>query len=96
MITMLVRISAEAYGEAAQLVQSGDPKANPLVVALAHTGSYKIQSYTNQHITLQDVATRRRYTGDVPPVLAEFLAGFQRGVRVMEDYAFDLALRFDD
>jgi hypothetical protein len=93
---MLLRISAQDYAQAARQLQSGDLNANPLAVALAEHGTYKALSYADNQITLKDVATRRRYTAAVPPVLAEYLAAFQRGVRVMEDYEFELALHSDD
>jgi hypothetical protein len=43
-----------------------------------------------------DIATGRRYSARVPAVLAEFLAGFNRGVRVLEDHEFELVLVSED
>ena len=42
---------------------------------------------------LMDIHTARRYSGAMPTVLAKYLVGFQRGVRVIKDHEFELVMK---
>ena len=71
---------------------NGNVKANPLEVALIEQGAYELSRYTGKKITLMDISARRRYTGIVPPNLAEYVTGFRHNVRVLQDREFELVL----
>src|SRR5579859_267194 len=89
-ISLLIRITAKQYAEAAGQLRDGNFNANPLTQALIEQGEFMLSGYTTASITLIHIATGRRYSGSTPAVLTDFLAGFQRGVRVLEDHEFDL------
>jgi hypothetical protein len=58
--------------------------------------AYALVSYNVDRIALLQVTSRRRYSGPVPAVLADYLAGFRRGRRVLEDHEFELVLESED
>jgi glycine/serine hydroxymethyltransferase len=91
-ITLRLRVSAKQYADAARQIRAGNLNANPLALALIKQGVYVLSGYTAKQITLMDIATGRHYSGTMPAVLAKDLASFRRGVRVLEDHAFDLLL----
>jgi len=91
-IALLIRVTAEQYANAARQRQNGNPSANPLVVSLFEQGGYLLSSYDAGLITLRHFATGRQYTGSMPVILADYLAGFHDGRRVLEDHEFDLVL----
>jgi hypothetical protein len=91
-ITLHIQVSAADYTDATRLLRAGNLNANPLTVALLGMSAYALVSYTGDRITLRQVISRRRYSGPVPAVLADYLAGFRRGVRVFEDREFELVL----
>ena len=93
---MLVRISATTYANAARQLRDGNPSANPLALALLESGQYALTGDVTDQVTLRDIQTGERCAGSVPAVLAEYLAGFRRGVRVFEDHEFALTLMSDD
>ena len=89
---LLLRVTAKQYAHAARQFRDGNRKANPLALALIEQGTYKLAGYTAKRITVIDIATGRRYSGSVPAVLADYLAGFRRNVRVVEDHEFEVVL----
>jgi hypothetical protein len=78
---LLLRVTAKQCADAARQFRDGNLKANPLTLALIEQGSDNLSSYTSKRIKLVDIATGRRYSGSVPAVLADYLAGFRRVVR---------------
>jgi hypothetical protein len=92
---LLLRVTAKHYADAARLFRDGNKKANPLALALIEQGTYKLSSYTAKRIMLIDIATGRRYSGSVPAVLANYIAGFRRGRGVLEDHEFEVVLESD-
>ena len=95
-ITLHIQVSAADYRDATRLLRAGNLNANPLALALLGLSAYSLVNCTADRITLLQITSRRRYTGSVPTVLAEYLAGFQRGARVLEDHEFALALEEAD
>jgi hypothetical protein len=91
----LLRISASAYADAARQLKDGNLKANPLTIALIEHGSYVLFDYTAERILVRDFATGQKYSALMPPMLAQYLECFQSGVRVLEDYEFELILDTD-
>ena len=89
---LLLRITAQQYALASRQFSDGNRKASPLVLALIEQGTYKLSVYTRKTITLTDISTRRHYTGAVPASLALYIAGFRRGLRVVQDREFELVL----
>ena len=79
---LLLRVTAKQYADAARQFRDGNLKVNPPALALADQSTYKLSSFTSKRIKLTVIATGRRYSGSVPAVLADYLAGFRRGVRV--------------
>jgi hypothetical protein len=92
---LLLRVTAKQYADAARQVRDGNLKANPLTLALIEQGTYKLSSYTSKRIKLVEIATGRCYSGSVPAVLAHYVAGFRRVVRVLEDHEFEVVLERD-
>lgn len=95
-IALLLRVSAANYAAAARQFRDGNLIANPLTLALIGQAAYVLASCTAERITLIDVPSGRRYSGPVPPVLGEYLAGFRRGERIVELRKFWLALTSND
>jgi hypothetical protein len=93
---LLLRVTAQQYADAARQLRDGDVNANPLTLALVGQAPYVLSGYSAGRITLMDIATGRRYSASVPALLAFYLAGFQRGVRVLEDHEFELVLMSKD
>ena len=91
-ITLHIQVSAADYRDATLLLRAGNLNANPLTLALVGKAAYALASCTADRITLFQVTSRRRYSSSVPTVLAKYLAGFRRGVRVREDHEFELVL----
>jgi hypothetical protein len=91
-IPLLLRVSGKQYAEAARQIRAGNLNANPLALALIKQGVYVLSGYTAKQITLMNIATGQHYSGSMPAVLAKDLAGFRRGVRVLEDHEFKLVL----
>ena len=91
-ITLSIRVSAADYADAARLLKAGNLNANPLTLALVGKSAYALANCTVDRITLLQVTSRRYYSGPIPAVLADYLAGFRRGVRVFEDHEFELVL----
>jgi hypothetical protein len=59
---------------------------------LLESGKYALTGNVTDQITLRDIRTGRRYYASVPALPAFYLAGFRRGVRVLEDHEFELVL----
>jgi hypothetical protein len=95
-LAILLQVSAKAYAHAARQLKDGNLKASPLTMALLEHGSYVMSDYSAEQVSLRDISTGQRYSAVMPPVLAEYLAGFQRGVRVLEDHEFELILVSDE
>jgi hypothetical protein len=91
-IALLIRVSAKQYAIAARQRQNGNPNANPLVVSLFEQGEYLLSNYDAGRITLTHSASGRQYTGSMPVILSDYLAGFHDGRRVIEDHEFELVL----
>ena len=94
--TILLQVSVKAYADAARLLKDGNLKASPLTMALLEHGAYVMADFSAEQVSLRDISTGQRYSALMPPVLAEYLAGFQRGVRVFEDHEFELILVSDE
>ena len=95
-IALLLRVSAQVYADAARQRRAGNPDASPLALARIAQDAYVLSNYNAERITLLDTATGRHYWGAMPAVLVDYLAGFRRGVRVLEDHEFDLVLASHD
>jgi hypothetical protein len=95
-MAILLRVSAKAYADAARQLKDGNLKASPLTMALLEHGSYVMSGYVADQILLRDSTTGQRYSALIPTVLVEYIAGFQRGVRVFEDHEFELILVSDE
>jgi hypothetical protein len=95
-MAILLRVSVKAYADAARQLKDGNRKASPLTMALLEHGSYVMCGYIADRIWLRDSTTGQRYSALIPAVLVEYFAGFQRGVRVFEDYEFELILVSDE
>ncbi len=93
---LVLRVTAKQYADAARQLRDGNVNANPLALALTERGVYILSGYTNKRITLMEIATGRLYSASVPALLAFYLAGFRRGVRVLEDHEFELVLMSKD
>jgi hypothetical protein len=93
---LLLRVTAKHYADAARQLRDGNQKANPIALALIELGTYRLSGYTAKRITLTDISTGRRYTGAVPALLAHYLVGFRRDVRVREDHEFELVMVGED
>ena len=91
-ITLHIQISAADYADATRLLKAGNLNANPLTLALLGTSAYALVTCTVDRITLRQVIGGRHYSGPMPTLLAAYLAGFQRGVRVFESRQFELLL----
>jgi len=94
-ITLHVRVRATDYANATRLYKAGALKANPLTLALLEMSAYQLINNTVDQITLLQVTSGRRYSGPVPALLADYLAGFRNGRRVFEDHEFELVLESD-
>jgi hypothetical protein len=95
-ITLPVRVSTADYRDATRLLKAGNLNANPLTLALLGMSAYALVSYSADRVTLLQITSQRRYSGPVPAVLADYLDGFRRGVRVLEDHEFELVLESED
>ena len=91
-ITLHGRVSADDYTNAARLYKAGALNANPLTLALLEMSAYAVITCTVDQVTLREVFSGQRYSGRLPAVLSDYLAGFRRGVRVVEDHEFELVL----
>ncbi len=91
-IALLLQVSATVYADAARQLRDGNLNANPLAPALVEQGGYVLSGYTAERITLKHIATGRRYSGAMPLILADYLEGFRRGLRVLEGHEFELVL----
>jgi hypothetical protein len=91
-ITLHIQISVADYADATRLLRAGALNANPLALALLGLSAYALIHSTVDRITLLQVTSGRRYSCPVPVALADYLAGFRRGVRISEDHEFELAL----
>jgi hypothetical protein len=94
-VAILLQVTFKAYADAARQRKDGDLKASPLTMALLEHGSYVMSDYSAEQASLRDISTGQLYSAVMPPVLAQYLAGFQRGVRVLEDHEFELILVSD-
>jgi len=94
-ITLHLKVSALDYANAARLFKGGALNANPLALALLEMSAYAIITCTAEQVTLREVFSGRRYAGPVPRVLADYLAGFRSGRRVLEDHEFELVLSYE-
>jgi len=94
-ITVLIQVSTADYADAARLLRAGNLNANPLTLALLGISAYAFVSCTMYRITLLQVTSRRRYSGPLPAVLAEFIAGFRRGLPITKSHDFELVLESD-
>jgi hypothetical protein len=93
---LLVRVTAKQYTDASRQLRDGSLNTSPLALALIEQGTYKLSGHIAKRITLMDIATGRRYSGSMPAGLTKYLAGFRRGVRVVEDHEFELVLVSDE
>src|SRR5258708_11923003 len=91
-ITLLIQVSTDDYVDAARLLKAGNLNANPLTLALLGMSAYAFVNCTLERITLLQVTSRRRYSGPMPAVLADYIAGFQRGLPIHKSHEFELAL----
>jgi hypothetical protein len=91
-VAIMLRVSAQAYAAAAGELKDGNRNASPLNAALLAHGAYVMAGYTAERISLRDITTWQLYSGPMPALLAEYLAGFEGGVRILEDHAFELTL----
>src|SRR5258708_14704023 len=94
-ITLLIQVSTDDYADAARLLKAGNLNANPLTLALLGMSAYAFVNCTFERITLLQVTSRRRYSGPVPAVLADYLAGFRRGLLNHSSHEFDLVIESD-
>jgi hypothetical protein len=91
-ITLLIQVSTADYADAARLLRAGNLNANPLTLALLGISAYAFVSCTLYRITMLQVTSRRRYSGPLPAVLADYIAGFRRGLTTLKSHEFELVL----
>src|SRR5258708_37812819 len=91
-ISLLIQVSTADYQDAARLLRAGNLNANPLTLALLGNSAYAFVSCTLDRITLLQVTSRRRYSGPIPALLADYIAGFRRGLPIFKSQAFHLVL----
>src|SRR5713226_3337505 len=91
-----LRVTAKQYADAVRQLRDGNVNANPLALAFIDQVAYILSCYNAKLITLVDIATGLHCSGAMPAVLADYLSGFQRGVRVLEDHEFELVLMSKD
>src|SRR5713226_5047405 len=94
-ITLRIQVSASDYLDATRLLRAGNLNANPLTLALLGMSAYAFVNCTLERITLLQVTSRRRYSGPMPAVLAEYIAGFRRGLPIHKSHEFELVLESD-
>ncbi len=91
-ITLLIQVSTDDYVDAARLLKAGNLNANPLTLALLGMSAYAFVNCTLERITLLQVTSRRRYSGPMPAVRADYIAGFRRGLPIHKSHEFELVL----
>ena len=95
-LAVLLRVSAYDSNAAVRQLKDGNLKASPLSMALLEHGVCVTSNNTAHQISVRDIATGQGYSALIPPALAEYLAAYRRGVRVLEDHEFELILVCDE
>ena len=95
-LAVLLRVSSDDSNAAVRLLKDGNLKASPLSMALLEHGICVTSHYIDHQLSVRDIATGQRYSALIPAALAEYLAAFRRGVRVLEDHEFELTLVSDE